>query len=174
MDRRDTNEAPPILKVVGLEDADRVTELLNASYPALWRGVYEDDVLNAVLPLFCTAQDDLLQSNTFFLAEDPDTGMLLGVGGWTHWKAGSSGIIPGEGHVRHFAVHANAQRQGVGRMIINATLESARKHGIHTLHCTSSLTADRYYNSFGFEFSKRTTIPVNGVEVPVIAMVWHA
>ena len=59
-------------------------------------------------------------------------------------------------------------------MIMDATTDSARRHGVHTLHCTSSLTAESYYKAFGFEKSERTTIAVNGVDVPVIAMVWRA
>ena len=174
MDRRDSETSPPILRVAGIGDADRVTALLRDSYPVLWHGVYDQAILDVILPLFCVAQDDLLRSGTFFLVEEAATNAVLGVGGWSARKAGSKDVVTGEGHVRHFAVHAQAQRRGVGRLIMEATLETARQKGVHTLHCTASLTAGAYYRAFGFEETGRITIPVNGIDLSVIEMVWRA
>ena len=170
---RGAEKGPPILKVAGLEDAGRVTDLLESSYPTLWRGVYAEAVLTRVLPLFCKAQDDLLISGSFFLVEDAPGGPVLGVGGWTRHKAGSTLTVPREGHVRHFAVHPDAVGRGVGRRIMEATLNSAQDRGIATLHCTSSLSAVGYYTAFGFETGARITIPIAGVAFPVVEMFWR-
>jgi len=173
MDRRDTVKSPPILKVAELADAKRVTDLLHACYPVLWRDAYEPAILDAVLPLFCEANPVLLASGTFFVVTEGTTGRALGAGGWYPTQGGGDSTeIPGEGHVRHFAVHPETQRQGVGRMVMEATLASAKEHGVHTLHCTSSVTAGAYYQAFGFVERGRITLPVAGIDLPVIAMTW--
>ena len=170
MDRRAHLEDPLIVRVADPEDTVRINALFQASYPVLWNGVYERSVLDVVLPLFCRAQPQLLEAGTFFLAEDRASGRVLGVGGWHRQRSGSPESVPGEGHVRHFAVHPSAVRRGVGRAIMNAVLDSSAAEGVETLHCTSSLTAGAYYTAFGFRETGRITLPVAGVEFPVIEM----
>lgn len=170
MDRRGQDRDPPILKVAGPGDAERVTDLLRASYPVLWQGVYEKRILDAVLPLFCQAQDELLKAGTFYLVKTAVSGRFLGVGGWARRRGGCKSVVPGEGHVRHFAVHPDAQRRGIGRLLMNAVLAAAASNGVDTLHCTSSLSAGAYYEAFGFRETGRVTIPIAGVDLPVIEM----
>lgn len=168
-----TNSKSPVLRTAALKDADRLTALFQASYPLLWQDVYDDRIMQTILPLFCKAQEDLLRSGTFYFAEHSESGDVLGAGGWSKAKPASTETVPGEGHVRHFAVHPATQRQGVGRIIMDATLASAKAQGIHTLHCTSSLSAYRYYEAFGFENLGEITIPVGDIDLPVIEMKWR-
>ena len=175
MDRRDSDRSPPILKTADQGDAARVTELLHASYPVLWRDAYDQTILDAVLPLFCKANPVLLGSGTYFVVCEGSEGRALGAGGWFGNQGdGDTPEVPGEGRVRHFAVHPETQRRGIGRMVMDATLASAKQHGVHTLHCTSSLTAGAYYEAFGFVETGRITLPIAGIDLPVIAMTWTA
>ncbi len=175
MDRRDPDRSPPILKTAEPDDAARVTALLRACYPVLWRDAYTPEILDAVLPLFCEANPVLLASGTYFVVSEGRRGRALGAGGWFGKQGGGdTADIPGEGYVRHFAVHPDAQRRGIGRMIMDATLASAKENGVHTLHCTASLTAGAYYEAFGFVETGRIALPIAGVDLPVIAMRWTA
>jgi GNAT superfamily N-acetyltransferase len=119
-------EKPYALRVAGPADAEAVTALLAASYPALLAAAYTADVLAATLPLMTKANPRLLASGTYYVAE-ADGGSLAGCGGWTAEMPGSGEVVPGVGHIRHFATHPQWTRRGVASaMLVRG--DGARRH----------------------------------------------
>lgn len=131
-------------------DLAAVTGLLQASYPVLMKAAYESAALDPALKLMTRANPNLLSSRTYYVAEATD-GTLVGCGGWTHEPPGDDVIQRGVGHIRHFAVHSDWIRHGVGSAIYRRCEADARAAGIHKFECYASLNAESFYSALGFE-----------------------
>jgi len=150
----------------GADDA-AVGALLRASYSTLMSASYPADVLAAALPLMTVARPELLMSGTFFVAVPDATGAaapatLIGCGGWTPERPGAGTVVPGVGHVRHFATHPAWIRAGIGRAIMSVIVDQARSAGSATLEALSSLGAEPFYAALGFEPIRATTVVLAG------------
>lgn len=137
------------LRVARPQDAEAVSALLTASYPRLMRSAYDEDELRAALELMTKANPRLLSCGTFYVAEMAN-GILVGCGGWTSERPGARTVEPGLGHIRHFAVHPDWLRRGIGRAIYRLCESSASAAGVRALECYSSLNAERFYEALGF------------------------
>ncbi|MCY0094070.1 GNAT family N-acetyltransferase [Hoeflea ulvae] len=138
-----------------------VTAVLTASYTRLWQGHYAASDLEILLPLVTRAQPQLLSSGRFFVALAD--GELAGCGGWSLAAPGTSGrVTPGCGHVRHFAVHPDHLRKGVGRALYTACLSQARDQGCSRMEAWSSLQAVPFYERLGFRVIEHFTIDFPG------------
>jgi N-acetylglutamate synthase-like GNAT family acetyltransferase len=137
------------LRVATPQDADAVSELLQASYPKLMRPAYDEEAIAPALELMTRANQALLGSGTYYLAELA-TGRLVGCGGWSLERPGTRSVEPGIGHIRHFAVHPDCTRRGIGRTILELCDGAARAAGVRTFECYSSLNAEKFYRALGF------------------------
>ncbi len=133
-----------------LADASAITALLERSFPALLATHYNADVLATALPHIAQAQPNLLASGTYFVAEDQNT-TLIGAGGWSDFSPTGGTPLGRCGHIRHVVCDPDLTRQGVGRAIMNAAVQSAQMAQIETLHCWSTLNAAPFYQRLGFE-----------------------
>jgi N-acetylglutamate synthase-like GNAT family acetyltransferase len=131
-------------------DSEAVTRLLEASYPQLLPSAYDAQSLARVLQLITRANPALLSSGTYYVAASRD-GTLVGCGGWTRERPGTTEIEPHLGHVRHFGTHPAWIRRGVGRAIYSRCADTARAAGIITLEAYASLNAESFYRALGFE-----------------------
>lgn len=113
------------------------------------KSAYDEEVLAPALELMTQANPSLLSSGTYYVAE-LTSGLLVGCGGWTPERPGTKSVEPGLGHLRHFAVHPDWTRRGIGRALIEACDRSARAAGVMTFECYSSLNAERFYRALGF------------------------
>ena len=139
-----------VVRVARPEDAAAVTQLLEASYPELLPSAYDAQFLERALPLMTRANPKLLSSGTYYVAENGQ-GLLVGCGGWTRERPGTTDVEPALGHVRHFGTHPGWIRRGVGRAIFGRCEASARAAGITTLEAYSGLNAEVFYRALGFE-----------------------
>lgn len=112
----------------------------------------------------------LLSSGTYYLAEFGE--MPIGCGGWTPEMPGSDSTTEGLAHIRHFATDARWLAKGVGRSIFRACEESAKKHNFQRFEVLSSLNAEGFYQSLGFERIElvQTAMPQE-IRFPCIRMV---
>jgi GNAT superfamily N-acetyltransferase len=160
------------VRVATLDDADAVTAVLQASYPALMRPAYPTAMIEPALALMTRANPALLANGTFFVAGEED-GTVAGCGGWTPGRPGPD-PKPSEasnGHVRQFAVRADRLRRGVGRALIAHTIDDARAAGMTRLSCYSSLVAVEFYASAGFTvIGPETVMLMPGVPIEAVAM----
>lgn len=158
------------IRTATLNDRDGVTSLLNASYPALMRHAYKESVLTAVLPVITVAQTTLLQSGSYYVAETED-GLIVGCGGWTKERPGTSEIRPGLVHIRHFGVHPDWTRRGIGHRIYDRCVRDAKSEGVQRLECYSSLNGELFYQALGFESAGHIEVKMaNGIKFPGVSM----
>ena len=149
------------IKQASIADEAAVTDVLTASYAGLWAGHYSRRDLDVLLPMVTRAQPQLLESGHFFVAAR--NGHCAGCGGWSVAAPGKDGkITPGTGHVRHFAVHPQHVRKGVGRALYDACLAQARSLGLVRMEAWSSLQAVPFYKSLGFREIERFTVDFPG------------
>ena len=131
------------------DDAAAVSQLLKRSYERLMAGSYTERELAAFLPLITQAQPELLASGTYYVVEI--SGSLVGAGGWTRTTPGSGTISRATAHIRHVAVDPDHLRLGIGRRLLNHSIDQAVAQGVRLIMCFSSLNAVEFYESFGFK-----------------------
>jgi len=88
-----------------------------------------------------------LSSGACYLAARDDTDDLLGY-------AGLTGQAPDEGWVQNIAVRRDAQRRGIGRLLLVALLDEATRRGIRTTMlevAVDNAPAQKLYAAYGFE-----------------------
>lgn len=158
------------LRVAAPEDAARVTALLEACYPLLMADGYEEAHLAVALPLMTRANPALLSSGTYYVAEAAN-GQVVGCGGWTRERPGTTEVADGLAHIRHFGTHPDWLGRGVGRAIYELCEKEARAAGIQRLECYSSLNAEHFYLALGFTKAGAMEIPLDdGVGLPAVLM----
>jgi GNAT superfamily N-acetyltransferase len=113
------------------------------------KSAYDEEALAPALDLMTKANPLLLGSGTYYLAEVA-TGLLVGCGGWTRERPGTKSVELGLAHVRHFAVHPDWTRCGIGRAIFTLCDRAARAAGVRAFECYSSLNAENFYRALSF------------------------
>jgi GNAT superfamily N-acetyltransferase len=158
------------IRLAGPENAADVTAVLTASYGELWRGHYRDAELDVVLPKITQAQPRLLASGRFYLA--CDGAAIAGCGGWSHEPPAKTGkTIAGTGHLRHFGVHPDHLRKGVGRALYRACAGQARIEGVKHFEALSSLQAVPFYQRLGFRLIEQFEIELaDGIRLTAMRM----
>ena len=137
------------VRTAGPGDRDAIETLLEASYYALFKSGYDQATLDAALPIITRANPALLSSGRFYMTEAGT--FATGCGGWSVERPGTGEIESGLGHIRHFAVHPDWLRRGIGRAILQRSVDEARRIGLARLECNSSLVAVDFYAAHGFQ-----------------------
>lgn len=150
------------------EDAPTVTALLEKSYATLMADAYDADVLQDILPRITRAQPTLLASGRFFVA---DAEPLAGCGGWSLERPGSNDTVDGVAHVRHFGVHPEWTRRGVGSAIFARCLDDAGSAGVERLMCYAFINGEAFYSALGFRRIGPIEVDLpDGLTLPSILM----
>lgn len=113
----------------------RIAPALKAEFPAILSLLEESDLPTAGVSRHV---------GTFFVARRGDR--LLGCIGLEVY--GEVGLL------RSLAVRAEARGNGLGRVLVERLLTSARKQELETIYLLTT-TADRYFPRFGFEPADR-------------------
>lgn len=87
-------------------------------------------------------KDDYEPISQHFMAVD-DSGLVVGVIKLFEKEAGV-------GWFSHMAVHPDYQRHGIGKKLVNAIEEAARRQGYTTLGCMSRLNTTVYFEKLGY------------------------
>ena len=150
-------------------DLMAIDALLGQSYPRLLREHYLPSVLVTAIPLIAKARPGLVASGTYFVCED-EAGILLGVGGWT--RRGPLGENdPRTVHIRHFATHPDAVRQGVAGAIMEVCLAQIASTEAERISCAATRTAVPFYRSFDFDILEDVDLELRpGITFPAILM----
>jgi N-acetylglutamate synthase-like GNAT family acetyltransferase len=158
------------IRVATPADFDAVGALLAASYPSLLAGHYDSDTLTRALPILTKPNPTLLASGTYYVTES-EPNNLVGCGGWATKGPRSDVAIDGLAHIRHFAVHPAWVRHGVGAALLARCFSDARLHGICKLHCLSSLNAQAFYQTSGFDTVEPIDLPLEpGLTIRCVLM----
>ena len=153
-----TDASIQLIRIARPADSGAVNALLVASYSSLLVARYDSETLGRALPFLINANPTLLASGTYYIAEN--AGQFVGCGGWTTGRPGSDEIIEGEGHIRHFAIHPEWVRRGIGTFLLARCFSDARQFGIRKLHCFSTLNAEQFYQASGFETIGPIDVPM--------------
>jgi len=117
------------------------------------------------------AQPKLLESGSYYVAESSD-GAIIGCGGWTKERPGTSEIRAKVGHIRHFGVHPDWARCGVGKALYARCEIDARDAGITKFECYSSLNGEAFYSALGFRRVAQIEVDMfEGVRFPSVHMI---
>lgn len=159
------------VRVSNLDDCDLVSSLLRASYPKLMRSAYDPMLLEKVLPRMTVAQPGLLESGTYYVAESSN-GEIIGCGGWTRERPGTNEIKESVGHIRHFGVHPDWTRCGVGKALYARCELDAKDAGVSQFECYSSLNGEEFYSALGFRRLAQFDLYLfDGIHFPSVHMV---
>ena len=163
-------DAHVVIRAASPADTDAVSILLEASYSLLLASSYDRSTLDLALSYMVKANPKLLASGTYYVPElKPRT--IVGCGGWTAAKPGTGEIVESEAHIRHFAVHPDWIKSGIGTALLTRCINDARLGGVHKLHCFSTLNAELFYRGLGFETIDLINVPMTPtVNFPAVLM----
>lgn len=155
------------LRVAGPDDARAVAAVLAASYGALYRGWYRDEILEQALPAMTRANPRLLASGSYFVVEIE--GRVISCGGWSReTPVGPS--TPRLAHIRHFATHPDYLRRGAAGALLGRCLKEAPADGAREIEVLSSLPAEAFYAGHGFAPVAVVHAPMGGAAFACIQM----
>jgi GNAT superfamily N-acetyltransferase len=158
------------LRVATPADADAVASVLRPSYAGLMAGAYPPDLLAQTLPHITRPNPKLLESGTYYLVFARD-GRGAGCGGWTPHPPGAREPDRKRAHIRHFAVHPDFLRRGVGRLLYRRCEADARAAGFTAFEVWASLNGESFYAVLGFRPLGRIETPMpGGVRFPAVRM----
>lgn len=132
-------QAEVTVRAMELDDLAKVLEIDRLSFPVPWPE----------------------RSYRYELTENPASNLLVAEGnGPAHRVVGFIGcwLIADEVHISTLAVHPSSRGQGIGRMLLEATLDQSARRGaeIATLEVrVSNTTAINLYRKMGFEIVGR-------------------
>lgn len=153
-----------IIRPTTIADLSAVDTLLARSYPKLLKADYAPSVLVLALPIIAKAQPKLLGCGTYYVVEE--NAAILGAGGWT--RDTRDGTL---GHIRHVATDDRHLRRGIARTIISHCFDRARLAGVQQMECWSTLSAEKFYQSLGFETMGPLDVPLEGgISFPSLRM----
>lgn len=87
-----------------------------------------------------------LANGHHYVVASEDDGTILGYAGIA--------VGQGEAWINNIAVRRDAQRRGIGRALLNALLDEARRHGVRQVLlevASENVAAQHLYGSYGFE-----------------------
>ncbi len=170
-----------VLRVATPDDASAIDALMKASAEALFPAYYDERQVASSIEHVAQVDHLLLEDGTFFvLVAD---GEFVGCGGWTRRDRlyTGSGSFENEGRIldpatepakiRAMFVRADWTRRGLGRRIIEASEEAARREGYRRLALLATLAGVPLYRACGFEpLDEVNVVLTDGVVVPCVSM----
>jgi predicted N-acetyltransferase YhbS len=116
------------VRVATPSDAAGVSAVLAASYGTLLASHYNAALLDLALPLMTSANPALLGSSNYYVAQN-GAGEIVGAGGWSFERPGTTEIVHGLAHVRHFATDPKWVGRGIASSILSRCVRDAAALG---------------------------------------------
>ena len=172
---------PPPLRLAQPSDADRISELMQASIRDLFPHFYDERQTASAAVHIAHLDERLIEDGTYFVHEA--NGEIVACGGWSRRAKLYTGSGAGEdderlldpqtepARVRAMFVRSDWTRRGLGRAILDSCIHDARAEGFRSLVLGATLPGEPLYKSFGFREVERfpVTMP-DGVSVECVAM----
>lgn len=166
-----------------LDEIDRITATMKASARELGAAFY-DARQNASFEAYVAVCDEqLVGDGTYFVVEDDATRALAACGGWSKrdklftgndgQAGGARLLVPGEepARVRAMFVHPAYARRGLGRRILEACEDDARREGFTVAEMMATLPGVPLYRACGYEeIVPFDVLLPDGVPLPCIRM----
>jgi GNAT superfamily N-acetyltransferase len=171
----------PVLRVATLADADRIELLMKESAAAIFPRWYDEQGAASAVEHVAVVDRLLLEDGTYFVLEAG--GEIVACGGWSrrdrlYTGSGDGGddarlLDPATepARVRAMFVRDDWTRRGLGRRIIDACEEAARREGFGRMALSATLPGVPLYQACGFEpLEEVDTVLVDGVRLRCVAM----
>ena len=169
------------LRVATLADREPIDELMKVSAAALFPSSYDARQTEGMVRYVSDVDEMLLADGTYFVIEVD--GEMVACGGWSRRNKlyTGSGDAAGDARlldpaseparVRAMFTHPDWTRRGLGRRILEACEEAARREGYTKLALGATLPGLPLYLAYGFEAVEEfeVTMP-DGVSVACMAM----
>jgi N-acetylglutamate synthase-like GNAT family acetyltransferase len=157
------------LRLADMADSEAISAVLTASYSRALVDDYDAPTLERAMPLVGRANPTLLSSGSYYVVEID--GEIAACGGWTPEAPGTGKVTRGIGHIRHFATHPDLLRQGAAGVILRHCIDEARANGIARLFAQATLTAQLFYEAYGFRRIRLTDMQLaEGVNLGGVTM----
>jgi GNAT superfamily N-acetyltransferase len=172
----------PALRVATLADAPVIDVLMKASTATIFPDYYEAAQVASSIRFVAQVDPDLLVDGTYFVLEA--RGEVVGCGGWS--RRGrvymGSADAPGDNryldpateaaHIRAMYVRADWTRRGLGRRIIEASEDAARRMGFRRMDLVATLPGIPLYAAVGYvpTAAIEDIVLADGVRLPCQAM----
>jgi GNAT superfamily N-acetyltransferase len=171
----------PVLRVATLADADRIEVLMKESAAAIFPRWYDEQGAASAVEHVAVVDRMLLEDGTYFVLEAG--GEIVACGGWSrrdrlYTGSGDGGddarlLDPATepARVRAMFVRDDWTRRGLGRRIIEACEEAARREGFSRMALSATLPGVPLYQACGFEpLEEVDTVLVDGVRLRCVTM----
>jgi GNAT superfamily N-acetyltransferase len=173
--------AEPALRVATLEDERAVDQLMKTSAAVLFPRFYDERQAASAVRHVAQVDPMLLADGTYFVLEAGCE--MVACGGWSRRDKLYTGSGDAEGdaraldpatepaRVRAMFVRADWTRRGLGRRILEACEDAARREGFHTLALVATLPGLPLYLAYGFKPLEETDVTMpDGVTIPCVSM----
>ena len=173
--------AEPTLHIATLEDVDAIDALMKTSGAALFPRFYDERQAESAVRFVAQVDPMLLADGTYFVLETG--GEMVACGGWSRRDKLYTGSGDSEGdaraldpatepaRVRAMFVRADWTRRGLGRRVLQACEEAARREGFRALALVATLPGLPLYLAYGFESLEETDVTMpDGVKIPCVSM----
>ncbi|HKR65784.1 MAG TPA: GNAT family N-acetyltransferase [Thermoanaerobaculia bacterium] len=162
-------------------DIPSIERVMRASVAGLGSPFYDAQQIASAVEQITIPDAQLIDDNTFFVVED-DEG-IVACGGWSKRKklyTGSAEQAQLEGlldpakdaaRIRAMFVDPSYARRGLGRLILEASEDDARRAGFHDFELMATLPGVPLYLACGYEEIEKTTIDLaDGMRIGGVRM----
>lgn len=139
------------------DDKEEAAQVIQQAFEETCREDYDPETLRIAAAMISKPQNRLIESGTWYVAEHPDSGHIVGCGGWcVEHKTGRASL-------QQFASDPNYPNSKIGSALWKKTKEDIQQefHPEEQMEVVSTLTAKPFYEKVGFE-------PVKNVDVPIL------
>jgi GNAT superfamily N-acetyltransferase len=171
----------PALRIATPADATVVASLMKASATALFPRFYDPEQSASAVDFVAQVDPMLLADGTYFVLESD--GEVIGCGGWSRRDRLYTGSGEAEAdarlldptrepaRVRAMFVRADWTRRGLGRRILEACEDAARREGFTRLALVATLPGLPLYLAYGFQRLEDVDVVMpDGVTIPCVSM----
>jgi GNAT superfamily N-acetyltransferase len=164
-------------------DLPAIEQVMRASMASLGAGFYDEAQVASAIRYIAVPDRQLVDDGTYFVVVEEEGGRVVACGGWSGRRklfSGPSSQDALEGwadpatepaRVRAMFVDPAYARRGLGRLILQAAEDDARRAGFHTCELMATLPGVPLYTACGYEPLEEVTIELpDGVRVGCVRM----
>lgn len=147
-------------------DLARIAEVMRESTSSLGARYYDERQTASAAEHITIPDRQLIDDETYFVVEEGD--VIVGCGGWSkraklYTGSGSTdarALDPATeaARVRAMFVLSTHARRGIGRMILEACEDAARRAGFRRVELMATLPGEPFYLACGYDVKERSPI----------------
>jgi GNAT superfamily N-acetyltransferase len=153
-----------VIRLATRTDLPEIQRVMQASIAALSRGFYDQQQIASAVRYIGIPDGQLIDDGTYFVLEEE--GRVVACGGWSARAKLFTGTAEQDvadgwsdvARIRAMFVDPACARRGLGRRILEASEEAARRAGFTTLEMMATLPGVPLYEACGYAIVERTTI----------------